>query len=64
MHSIKLRNINKKGTTLSIKTIIEIVLWVLAFLALVGLIILLLTGRAKMFLDAAFAGIKSIFQGL
>jgi hypothetical protein len=64
MHSIKLKGINKKGTTLAPKTVVEIVLWVLAFLALVGLVILLFTGSLPKFLDGAFAGIKSIFQGL
>jgi hypothetical protein len=64
MHRIKLIRTDKKATTMGLKTIIEMGLWILAGLALIGIIVLVLTGNAKYVIDSALRGIKSLFQGL
>jgi hypothetical protein len=64
MQSIKLKNLNKKGTTMSLKTIIEMALWMVAGVALITIIVLIISGDASYVINSAFRSLKSIFSGI
>lgn len=64
MHCIKLMKRNKNGTTMSLKTIIEMALWIVAGVALITIIVLIISGDASYVINSAFRSIKSIFSGI
>lgn len=49
---------------MSLKTIIEMALWIVAGVALITIIVLIISGDASYVINSAFRSIKSIFSGI